>query len=440
MRNFFVSLASLLAITPALAAPSFDCAKARTTAERAICASADVSQLDSEIADAYKTALTRLRADANAVEALKADQRIFMRYRDEFISNPNFDLMGYFTRRRDFLRQIDPVWRDGFSGDWQSIWGETRFTRKADGKINVSSWTAHPATRSWTCGDPSESIAAEYNIDHDFLQTGTPANRLRYMRQAWMLYIENASGGDSVRTKQVAPTGCGHGGVETGTFFPISKTPFKAKESGLTAMDYFRLVSGANEGNNHRFYENAAQVLAPPLTERKVLLNNIESASWRITENTSDRLRMVHKTAFFEVELQVKQFQKEFLRVTVTNPHESKIEQRHRRTYFTLLDNGVLDFGTPNKMALAGDTLQPPIPFAAIPPAIKTYFEQVDICYHYSNEEPFNAAEEKRLRTIMQPAACKQLPQNLAQVRASLKGDVALNTLLDRAIVLYQQR
>jgi len=40
----------------------------------------------------------------------------------------------------------------------------------------------------------------------------------------------------------------------------------------------------------------------------------------------------------------------------------------------------------------------------------------------------------------MQPAACKQLPQNLAQVRASLKGDVALNTLLDRAIVLYQQR
>ncbi|MBK9340861.1 MAG: DUF1311 domain-containing protein [Rhodoferax sp.] len=77
-----------MAITPALAAPSFDCAKARTTAERAICASADVSQLDSEIADAYKTALTRLRADANAVEALKADQRIFMRYRDDSSATP----------------------------------------------------------------------------------------------------------------------------------------------------------------------------------------------------------------------------------------------------------------------------------------------------------------------------------------------------------------
>ena len=436
----YVFLFSLLAITPALAAPSFDCAKARTVAERAICASADVSQLDSEIANAYKTALIRLRADANAVEALKADQRIFMRYRDDYISNPNFDLMGYFTRRRDFLRLIDPVWRDGFSGDWQSIWGETRFTRKADGKILITSWTAHPATRSWTCGDPSESTAGEYNVEHDFLQTGTPANRLRYMRQAWMLYIENASGNDAATTKQTAATGCGHGGGETGAFFSVSKSPLKDQSFGVTALDYFRMVSGTNEGNNHRFYENAAQMLAPPLTERKVLLNNIESASWRIVENTPDRLRMVHKTAFFEVELQVKQFQKEFLRVTVTNPHQKSIEQRHRRSYFALLDSGTLDFGTPNKMALAGDTLQPPISFAAIPTTIKTYFEQVDICYHYSNEEPFNAVEEKRLRNIMHPSACKQLPQNLAQVRASLKGDVALITLLDRAIVLYQQR
>jgi len=440
MRKWFIYLAGFLLMSPVLAAPSFDCAKARSVAEHAICASADVSVLDSEIAEAYKTALNRLRADANAVAALKADQRIFMRYRDDYISNPNFDLMGYFTRRRDFLRQIDPVWRDGFSGEWQSIWGETRFTRKVDGAILVTSWTAQPATRSWTCGDPSESMAGQYNVEHDFLQTGSPENRLRYVRQAWLLVVENAAGGDAANAKQPSPAGCGQGGVETGTFFPVSKTPSQTRESGFSAMDYFRMVSGTNEGNNHRFFENAAQFLAPPLAERKVLLDNIESVSWRIVENTHDRLRLVHKTAGYEVELQVKQFQKEFLRVTVTNPHESNIEQRRRQHYFAMLDSGDLDSGSPHKLALAGDTMQPAVSYASIAPTIKTYFENVDICYHYSNEEPFSASEEKRLRALIQPAACKQLPQALAQLRTSLNGDSASNALIDRAIVLYQQR
>src|SRR5262245_61206122 len=70
-------LGTQFATGDALAAPSFDC-KAANEVEKVICGSEKLSELDREIADAYKAALGRLAADAAAVVELRASQRHFI--------------------------------------------------------------------------------------------------------------------------------------------------------------------------------------------------------------------------------------------------------------------------------------------------------------------------------------------------------------------------
>jgi len=57
-------------------AASFDCAKAATPMEKAICASADLSKADDALAGAFKTDLSGLSAAGQAI--LRADQRAFL--------------------------------------------------------------------------------------------------------------------------------------------------------------------------------------------------------------------------------------------------------------------------------------------------------------------------------------------------------------------------
>jgi uncharacterized protein YecT (DUF1311 family) len=62
--------------------PSFDCAKARSNAEMLICSDAGLSQLDLELAEAYKAGLAAGTAD-------KASQRRWIERRDAECSTPN---------------------------------------------------------------------------------------------------------------------------------------------------------------------------------------------------------------------------------------------------------------------------------------------------------------------------------------------------------------
>lgn len=70
-----LALASLLLFLPALYAASFDCAKAKSPAEKAVCADPALSSLDEQLAAAYKTALGKAKDKA----ALKARQFTWMR-------------------------------------------------------------------------------------------------------------------------------------------------------------------------------------------------------------------------------------------------------------------------------------------------------------------------------------------------------------------------
>lgn len=428
------------AVFPAFAQPSFDCSKARAPAERAICASPEASARDREVAEAFKLALTRLADDPNAVARLRADQKSFISFRDRLLTNENFQLVDYLSGRRDFLLAIDPTPRDGFDGRWQSFWGETRIRRADKGGFRIASWMAEPVVKSWICGDPAEEAAAR--PDKDTLVTGAPDDGVRHARRGRLLLLEAISE-PGVET----PGSCGHLGPLTNAFFPVMRAgekpprPAQAPATKRTARAYLTLFSGDNAGNDHRFFVNAADYTAPPLAERKALIASGESAGWHLVEETPAHLVLRHKTAKMEVELNVRKLDREFVRITVRNPNESSPARRERIHFFELLPDGVtLDSAYPNRLALAGDRMAPPLSYADIPKAMKEHFQKVEICDHYQNETPFDAAEEKRLRGIIRPESCKQLPAREMRLRAEHQADTRLADLLDRAILAYRSR
>ncbi len=65
---------------PARANPSFDCGKAASAAEKAICASPDLAAFDRQLADAYSAALTG--ASPEDAAAIKAAQRQWLAERE----------------------------------------------------------------------------------------------------------------------------------------------------------------------------------------------------------------------------------------------------------------------------------------------------------------------------------------------------------------------
>lgn len=438
-----VVLGALLIPVAGAAAPSFDCGKASSKAERAICASPEASALDSEVAEAYRLALTRLGDDANAVARLKSDQKAFVTWRDKFIDNQNLVLTDFLGRRRDFLLSIDPTERPGVEGRWRSFWGETHIRRAARGGLVVSNWMSEPVLRSWNCGDPQETSAGR--LERGALLTGSKDDGMRFERRGRLLMISIVSEPD------VETSGsCGYIGKETDAMFPVMAGRAAVAEDKpamrpppapqRTAIAYLKLTT-EGEGNDHRFFVNAAEYLAPPLAERRVLLGAGESANWKIVEQTPEHLKLRHKTSRFEVDLAVRKLDREFLRVKVTNPHETNPVRRERLHYFSILSDGVtLDSAWPNKLALAADAMTPALSFDAIPADLKDHFAKVEICTHYETEPPFAAGEEKRLRSIIRPEACKALAAREMQMRSAYQTNAAMADLLDRAILAYRSR
>jgi uncharacterized protein YecT (DUF1311 family) len=63
--------------------PSFDCAKAASPAEQAICAEPDLAGADATLADLYRQALAARRGDPAAAGALRREQRAWLAGRDQ---------------------------------------------------------------------------------------------------------------------------------------------------------------------------------------------------------------------------------------------------------------------------------------------------------------------------------------------------------------------
>jgi uncharacterized protein YecT (DUF1311 family) len=95
MIRIILAIAALLVLTPLAQAASFDCAKAQTSFEKAICDHPDLSDADEVLAQAYATALGGLSADAAA--EVKAGQHSWLDYAARICSDDAQPIAGVYT-------------------------------------------------------------------------------------------------------------------------------------------------------------------------------------------------------------------------------------------------------------------------------------------------------------------------------------------------------
>jgi len=78
MKIWISGFAVLLVLSPMARAASFDCAKAATQQEKAICGDAKLSALDSEMTTAYTAALEKI--SERAQKEMRSDQRDWLQW------------------------------------------------------------------------------------------------------------------------------------------------------------------------------------------------------------------------------------------------------------------------------------------------------------------------------------------------------------------------
>lgn len=166
MKNLLllnVLILSAPAIAPAQ--PSFDCAKASTSAEKLVCADPALAQLDQRLAERYQSALSVISAlDAgsdNARDTLK-------------------------TAQRGWIKGRDDCWK---ADDVRSCVEASYLTREGD---LVAQWLLeNPVSVSaYACeGNPANEVTAF------FFDTELPSIRLEY--------------GDSIKTGSLVPAASG---------------------------------------------------------------------------------------------------------------------------------------------------------------------------------------------------------------------------------------
>lgn len=152
-RIAFAAALSLLSF-PALAQTANpDCAKAPTPVEQAICADAELSQLDRAIRDAFVKAQGRV--DRDALKSLQKDQKDFLTERAMVFDNRSMPLGDYLRNRLSFLERIEnAAWgreASAFIGTWRSSLGEVRVSADGAGGLVVGISTLSPAESTWIC-------------------------------------------------------------------------------------------------------------------------------------------------------------------------------------------------------------------------------------------------------------------------------------------------
>lgn len=422
MKRFLV-LAVLLA-TPAAAAPSFDCTKARSKAEKAVCASPEASALDSEVADAYRLALSRLEADANAVMRLKIDQKAFVTYRDKFIDNENLVLPDFLAKRRDFLLSIDPTARDGIEGRWRSFWGETRIRKSNRGDFEISHWMSEPVLRSWNCGDPQET--APGRLERGGLETGRKDDGMRFERKNRLLMMRILSEPD-VETG----TSCGFVGKNTDAMFPVmSVQPIVAEQKPLPSFSEKRLGNVLPRLPVTAF-DNTTDGIDP--SELKHLIATGASVNWTIKTVSAQKVIISARKPLSEVHLTRKMMDGTDLVQTLTFN-----EKAVSYSYWAVgKDNTPLTSHTPRGlMRLLNETHDGSdgIQLADVPPAIRNFMEKTEQCLHWEGEVSDDGApaHKQKIANTLKELDCAGRHKEQKALTAQFKDQVRWMTIISR--------
>ena len=223
---FSLALMSLFVIN-AQAAPSFDCKKASTPAEKTICSSKTLSKLDNAIATAYKQAQKDLADDATALAELKTSQRLFITTRNAE-ATPHFgndyNMQEHMTAQLDVLRGITAKPRDGLVGEWRT--SESKLWIGPVNKNGLHPVNAQSRThdsKHWTC-----EFLGEAKQDGDTLvvqgRDNYKANyddwQLKLTPQGRMLELSYIRPSNSNRKAIYNPPFCSMNGFLVGNYFP----------------------------------------------------------------------------------------------------------------------------------------------------------------------------------------------------------------------------
>lgn len=138
----------LIAPLPGMAA-GFDCTKATSELERAICAEAQTSAADHAMAQAWAGLRSGTAGELQA--ALVQDQRRFLGLREAAFSETPADerqerLRGMTLDRAEFLRRVARQTGDSYEGLWQNAFGIIEITRTS-ARLNASD----PVAGRWMC-------------------------------------------------------------------------------------------------------------------------------------------------------------------------------------------------------------------------------------------------------------------------------------------------
>ena len=227
-------VALVLAVVPAVCGqasaqvkPSFDCAKATSVAEKAICADPALAQADADVAKTYAALLKTL--DPRAGKALRDDQSDFIAYRDQIAGfNENkpkdqqtFDLGEFLRDRATFLAGIRKPADTGFIGTWSSARGSVEITAAGASKLDVSEEVANPVTGGGEC-DIDGTVKAGKSLrlidtDDNDKPTGFV---FTFRRSGDALVVEQSGTGKDDRSE---PPSCGANGHVDGAFFLSEK-------------------------------------------------------------------------------------------------------------------------------------------------------------------------------------------------------------------------
>ncbi|WP_185970334.1 MULTISPECIES: lysozyme inhibitor LprI family protein [unclassified Mesorhizobium] len=209
--------------------PSFDCAKAASVAEKAICANPALAQADADIAKNYAALLKTL--DAPAGKALRDDQADFIVYRDQIAGfNENtpkeqqtFDLGEFLRDRAAFLAGTRKPADASLIGRWSSVRGSVDIKAVGGAKVEISEDVViNPVSGSGSCEIDgtvaNRKVLRLEDTDDNDQPTGFVVT---FRRNGDALVVEQSGTGKDDRSE---PPSCGANGHADGTFF-LSEKP-----------------------------------------------------------------------------------------------------------------------------------------------------------------------------------------------------------------------
>ncbi|MBT0669316.1 hypothetical protein HT136_13170 [Novosphingobium profundi] len=197
--------------------PSFDCTRAASEAERAICASKPLSSLDGQIGMRY--AALRRGLDTSSAEKLKKDQQWFIARRDSAFGDAQARI-PILKDRLTFLNAIDWSPPAGIEGVWSNLAGEIIVSRGPDGSLVFSANAVEPTNARWVCEESGK--LATTSVSGWNTLGGDPEARLSFARSGATLEVSEPAG--------VPNPNCGLNGSLAGSYFhtaasaPVART------------------------------------------------------------------------------------------------------------------------------------------------------------------------------------------------------------------------